>query len=109
MPDQEKAVNWSLTLRAALIMAAVGLGFSGLFQLERVGSAAHWQDVISSFFTLFGYISAFGFAIGWTLPDTKSDERGSTVNWNSRRGFWEGSLGAASLFAIGVAALHFLR
>lgn len=106
---QKKEVNWSLTLRAALILAAVGLGCTGVLQANQLCASVQWREAIKSFFALFGLFAAFGYAIGWTLPDKRIDEAGSSVNWNTRRGFWEGSLGAATLISAGVVATDFIR
>lgn len=108
---QENEVNWSLTLRAALIVAAIGLTFFGALQSNQHCGSGQWRENVKSFFTVFGFFSAFGFGIGWTLPDTNNDNDNdsSGVNWKTRRGFWEGSLGVAALFSIGDAAMRLIR
>ncbi len=104
----EQEVNWRLTIRAALIVTAVGLGIAGVFQFNRIGCRLCWQDVTKHFFAFFGYFAAFGFAIGWTLPEGADEIKGRPIQWNTRRGFWEGSLGTAAIFSVIYAALHFL-
>ena len=108
MSAQENEVNWRLTIRAALILAAVGLGLFGVFNYDRIDCRVCWQDVTKHYFAFFGYFAAFGFAIGWTLPDRKVDTKGNTVQWDTRQGFWEGSLGTGALLTIVFAAIHFL-
>jgi hypothetical protein len=108
LSSQEEKVNWRLTIRAALVLAAVGLGFSGVFHYGRIGCPACWQEIARHYFAFFGYIAAFGFAIGWTLPDRRSESQGSAVQWSTRQGFWEGSLGAGALLTIAWAATHLL-
>lgn len=64
MATQENEVNWRLTFRAALIISAVVLIFSGVFHIDRVACRTCGQDVARYFLTLFGFITTFGYAIG---------------------------------------------
>ena len=108
MSDREKEVNWKLTIRAALISAAVGLALFGVLSFDRIGCRTCWQDVTRHYLAFFGYFAASGYAIGWTLPDRRTDTDGDKVQWDTRRGFWEGSLGAGALITIAFATTHLL-
>lgn len=105
MSKQENRVNWRLAIRAALILAAVGLALFGVFSFDRVDCRICWKDVTRHYFAFFGYFAAFGFAIGWTLPDRQADTSGTLVQWDTRQGFWEGSLGVGALITIAAAAM----
>lgn len=108
MSEKEKGVNWNLTLRAVLIVTAIGLALFGVFGTDRIECKVCWRDVTRHYFAVFGYFSAFGFAIGLTLPMGSPDADGGKHNWNSRQGFWEGSFGIGALITLGFAAMHFL-
>ena len=107
MFTQEKEVNWRLAIRASLILGAAFLTLSNTFHVDRIACQVCWQDVTKHYFAFFGFFSAFGFAIGWTLPERQSDS-GHAIQWNTRQGFWEGSMGAGALLTIGFAVTHFL-
>lgn len=108
MSDSEKEVNWHLTFRAALIITAIGLILFGVFAMDRIECKVCWKDVTRYYFSVFGYFSAFGFAIGWTLPNRAPNTEDGTHDWNTRQGFWEGSLGVGALITGLFAAMHFL-
>lgn len=108
MSEIEKKVNWLLTFRAALIISAVGLSLFGVFDVNRIECKVCWRDVTGHYFSVFGFFSAFGFAIGWTLPEAAETPEGRAHNWNTRQGFWAGSLGLGTLITVGFAATHFL-
>lgn len=107
MATQENEVNWRLTFRAALIISAVVLIFSGVFHYDRIACSTCWQDVTRYLFTLFGSITAFGYAVGWTLPPNPDRPEERQVQWKTRQGFWEGTLGLATLMSV-VAAFVLL-
>ena len=108
MSELQQGTNWSLLLRVALIIMAIGLGLAGVFNFERLACQVCWKDITRHFFAFYGYFAAFGFAIGWTLPERRTEEAKSSVQWNTRQGFWEGSLGTAALLSIMFAVLQVL-
>lgn len=107
MATQKNGVNWRLTIRAALIMLAVSLMFSGVYHFDRVSCRTCWQDLMRYFFTLFGSITAFGYAIGWTLPEKPDRPEERPFQWKYRQDFWEGSLGLATLMSVALAFMMF--
>lgn len=107
MATRADAVNWRLALRVTLIITAVGLMLSGIFSFNRIACSTCWQDVTRYFFTLFGFITAFGYAVGWTLPANADRPEERHVQWKTRQGFWEGSLGLASLMSVVAAFILF--
>lgn len=107
MATEEKEVNWRRTVRAVLIITGLGLSFSGLFHFDRIDCRQCWQDVTMHFFATFGFFAAFGFAIGWTLPESADRKREPHRQWKTRHGFWEGSLGVATLLSILGVFLYF--
>lgn len=110
MSASKETVNWRLTVRALLILAAVVLALNGVFAFDRVDCQVCWKDLSHHFFAFFGGIAAFGYAIGWTLPEQAvepaTDAR--THNWNTREGFWEGSLALGALMTASFVAMHLL-
>ncbi len=109
MSENEKEVNWHLTFRAALIISAIGLVLFGVFGMDRIECKVCWRDVTRHYFSVFGYFSAFGFAIGWTLPESAFNSEVGKHSWNTRQGFTEGSLGVGALITVFLAAMHFLN
>ncbi len=109
MAGIEKEVNWNLTFRTALIMAAIGLVLFGVFGIDRIECKVCWQDLQRYYFSIFGFFAAFGFAIGWTLPEATEHATGTKHHWNTRQGFWEGSLTVGALLTCIGAVVHFLR
>lgn len=109
MSEKESEVNWNLTFRAALIVAAIGLGLFGVLDFGRLTCRTCWKDVTQYYFSVFGYIAGFGFAIGWTLPTKPASAEPARHNWNTREGFWEGSLGLGALMTFIAAAMHLLN
>jgi len=108
MGDRKSKVNLNLTFRAALLVAAVGLGLFGAFDFSSLACRTCWKDVTQYYFSVFGYIAGFGFAIGWTLPASIASAEPTRHNWNTREGFWEGSLGLGTLVTAIAAAMHLL-
>lgn len=106
MNQTEKEVNWRLTIRAALIITAVGFALFGVFHLDQIECRVCWKDVTRFYFSVFGYVTAFGFAIGWTLPEGPATSQNGRHNWSTRHGFWEGSMGLGTLMTLVLAGLH---
>ena len=108
MSGNQNEVNWLLTFRAALIITGGGLFLSGVFAMDSIECKVCWRDVTRHYFSVFGFFSAFGFASGWTLPEAAENPEGRTHNWNTRQGFWAGSLGLGTFMTIWFASIHFL-
>lgn len=70
-----KKNNWRLTIRAAIIVAAIGMAFSGTFHFNRIECTVCWKEIASYLFSVFGFISGTGFAIGLTLPAQRDETR----------------------------------
>ncbi len=108
MDSGEKQISWNLTIRAALIMTAIGLALFGVISMDRVDCRVCWKDLTHHYLSVFGYFAMFGYAIGWTLPSGPSETVAGKHSWTTRQGFWEGSLGVGAMLATLFAALHLL-
>jgi hypothetical protein len=102
--ETETRVNWRLTIRAALVITAVSMALFGVLSADQIDCRVCWRDQVSYFFGVFGYFAGFGYAIGWTLPPGPADTPEGKHTWNTRQGFWEGSLGLGALVSCAIAA-----
>lgn len=108
MESNEQLPNWNLTVRTALIMTAVGLALFGVGSMDRVDCRVCWKDITHHYFAVFGYLTGFGYAIGWTLPTGSAQAENGKHSWNTRQGFWEGSFGLGALLTLVFAAMQLL-
>lgn len=97
MSEPESQVNWRLTIRAALVMTALGVIFLGVLHADQLQCCVRWREQVQYYFALFGFFAAFGYAIGWTLPSGSAQTSKGKHTWSTRQGFWEGSLGLGAL------------
>jgi len=105
--EAENRVNWRLTIRAALVMTAVGLLLFGTLRFDQMYCRVCWDDQVRYFFGVFGYFAGFGYAIGWTLPPGPAETPDGKHTWYTRQGFWEGSFGLSALLTLTFASVEF--
>jgi hypothetical protein len=107
--EPKSQVNWRLTIRASLVMTAVGLILFGVLQADQLQCRVTWKEQVLYYFALFGFFAAFGYAIGWTLPPGSAETPEGKHIWSVRQGFWKGSLGLGSLMLCIFVAISLFR